>query len=144
MGFGLTNALATFCTVMNKVLAPFLNRFIVVYLDDIVIYGNTPDEHMGRLWKAFQTLSTTNFMLKIEKCSFAQEEVPLLSHIIGNGKLCMNLTKIKVILEWEPPTKIIELRSTFSLVDYYQMFMKGYSTIADPCTDLLKKGRGWT
>jgi len=77
-----------------------------------------------------------------EKGSFAQEEVPFLGHIIGKGKLYMYPTKINAILEWEPLTKVNELRSFLHLVSYYRWFIKGYSTIATPLTDLLMKGRG--
>jgi hypothetical protein len=70
--------------------------------------------------------------------------VPFLGHIVGKGKLRMDPAKIKAILEWEPPTKVTELRSFLGLVNYYRRFIKGYSAIAAPLTDLLKKGRGWT
>jgi len=71
MPFGLTNAPVTFCTLMNKVLAPFLNQFIVVYLDDIVIYSETLEEHVGHLQKVFRTLRDHQLYVKKEKCSFA-------------------------------------------------------------------------
>jgi len=119
MPFGLTNALATFCTLMNKVLAPYLDRFVVVYLDDIVIYSKSLEEHVGHLREVFQTLRDNQLYVKKEKCSFAQEELPFLGHIIGKGTLRMDSTKIKAILEWEPPTKITKLRSFLGLVNYY-------------------------
>ncbi|KAK8586224.1 hypothetical protein V6N13_130745 [Hibiscus sabdariffa] len=85
MPFGLTNALATFCTLMNKVLQPFLDRFVVVYLDDIVEYSNTLEEHVEHLRQVFQVLRENELFVKREKCSFAQKEVPFLSHIIGGA-----------------------------------------------------------
>ncbi|KAE8671820.1 hypothetical protein F3Y22_tig00111917pilonHSYRG00118 [Hibiscus syriacus] len=113
MPFGLTNAPATFCTLMNKVLQPFLDRFVVVYLDDI------------------------------DKCSFAQTEVPFLCHIVGGGKIWMDRDKIRAIEEWKVPTKVIELRSFLGLANYYRRFVKGYSKIAAPLIELLKKDMRW-
>ena len=143
MPFGLTNAPAAFCTLMNKVLAPFLDRFVVVYLDDIIIYSKTLEEHVGHFWEVFRTLRDNQLYVKKEKCSFTQEEVSFLGHIVSKGKLRLDMAKRKVILEWEPPTKVIELRSFLGLVNYYRRFIKSYSAIAAPLTDLLKKGKGW-
>ena len=128
---------------MNKVLAPFLDRFVVVYLDDIVIYSKTLEEHVGHLRQVFQTLRENELYVKKEKCSFAQEEVTFLGHVISGGKLRMDKTKVQAIQEWEAPTKVTELRSFLGLVNYYRRFIKGYSSIAAPLTDLLKKGRSW-
>ena len=118
MPFGLTNAPATFCTLMNKVLAPYLDRFVVVYLDDIVIYSKSLKEHVGHLREVFQTLRDNQLYVKKEKCSFAQEEVPFLGHIVS-----------KAILEWDPPTKVTQLRSFLGLVNYYRRFIKSYSCL---------------
>jgi len=82
--------------------------------------------------------------VKKEKCFLAQEELPFLGHIVGKGKLRIDPAKIKAIVEWEPPTKVTELRSFLRLVNYYRQFIKEYSAIAAPLTDLLKKGIGWT
>ena len=144
MPFGLTNAPAMFCTLINKVLAPYLDRFVVVYLDDIIIYSKSLEEHVEHLRDVFQALRDNQLYVKKEKCSFAQEEVSFLGHIVGKGKLRMDPVKIKAILEWEPPTKVTELRSFLGLVNYYRRFIKGYSAISTPLTNLLKKGRGRT
>ncbi|KAE8706830.1 cytochrome P450 78A7-like [Hibiscus syriacus] len=105
MPFDLTNAPVTFCTLMNKVLQPCLDRFIVVYLDDIVVYNKTLEEHVEHLRRVFQVLRENKLYVKEEKCSFAQKEVPFLGHIVGRGKLQMNKDKIRAIDEWKPPTK---------------------------------------
>ena len=143
MPFGLTNAPATFCTLMNKVLYPFIDRFVVVYLDDIVVYSKSLGEHVEHLHQVFMALRENELYVKREKCSFAQEEVSFLGHIIGNGKLRMDKSKVRAILEWEPPSKVPELRSFLGLVNYYRRFIQGYSHKASPLTDLLKKGRSW-
>ena len=94
MPFNLTNAPATFCTLMNKVLEPFLDHFVVVYLDDIVVYSQTMDEHVEHLRQVFQALKSNKLYVKKEKCSFAQEEMVFLGHIIGRGKIQMDQAKI--------------------------------------------------
>ncbi|KAI5662326.1 hypothetical protein M9H77_21649 [Catharanthus roseus] len=143
MPFGLTNAPATFCTLMNKLFHPYLDQFVVVYLDDIVIYSQTLEEHQEHLRKVFQVLKDNELYVKKEKCSFAQEEVLFLGHKIKGGKLMMEDTKVQAIQRWEPPTKVHELRSFLGLVNYYRRFIKGYSARAAPLTDLLKKNRPW-
>ncbi|CAL1380625.1 unnamed protein product [Linum trigynum] len=143
MPFGLTNAPATFCTLINQVFEPFLDRFVVVYLDDIVVYSNTLDEHAEHLRQAFQVLRDNKLYVKKEKCTFVAAEVPFLGHIIGGGKLKMDEAKVEAIRGWEPPTRVTELRSFLGLANYYRRFIKGYSALAAPLTDLLKKNKAW-
>ncbi|KAE8720538.1 hypothetical protein F3Y22_tig00019093pilonHSYRG00019 [Hibiscus syriacus] len=143
MPFGLTNAPATFCTLMNKVLQPFLDHFIVVYLDDIVVYNKTLGEYVEHLRRVFQVLRENELYVKEEKCSFAQKEVPFLGHVVRGGKLQMNKDKIQTIDVWKPPTKVTELRAFLGLANYYRRFVKGYSKIATPLIELLKKDKVW-
>ena len=144
MPFGLTNAPDTFYTLMNKIFHPFQDKFVVVYLDDIIIYSNTLEEHVDHLRKVFRLLRQNELYVKKEKCSFALGEVGLLGHRIRDGKLIMEGGKIKAIQEWDPPTKVPQLRSFLGLVNYYRRFINGYSARAAPLTDLLKKGKAWT
>ena len=125
MPFGLTNAPTTFCTLMNKIFHPFLDKFVVVYLDDIVIYRKSLDEHVHHLKKVFRLLRQNELYVKKMKCSFALGEVGLLGHRIKDGKLMMDESKIKSIQEWDPPTKVPQLRSFLGLVNYYRRFIKG-------------------
>ncbi|CAM8905253.1 unnamed protein product [Rhodiola kirilowii] len=143
MPFGLTNVPVTFCTLMNKIFHMYLDQFVVVYLDDIVIYNNTLEEHVGHLKTVFQVLRENELYFKQEKCSFARQDVQFLGHIIKEGKLMMDKSKVKSIEEWETPKKVTELRSFLGLVNYYQRFIQGYSAKATPLTDLLKKGKPW-
>nr|CAN67852.1 hypothetical protein VITISV_020215 [Vitis vinifera] len=124
MPFGLTNAPTTFYTLMNKIFHPYLDKFVVVYLDDIVIYSNTLKEHVEHLRKVFKILRQNELYMKNEKCSFAREEVSFLGHRIRDGKLMMDDSKVKAIQEWDPQTK-------------------GFSARAAPLTDLLKKNKAW-
>ncbi|GKB68079.1 putative nucleotidyltransferase, ribonuclease H [Tanacetum coccineum] len=97
MPFGLTNAPATFCTLMNKLFHPFLDKFMVVYLDDIVVYSHTLEEHVLYLKQVFQVLLDNELYVKLEKCSFAQDVVEFLGHKIKDGGLMMDGAKIKAI-----------------------------------------------
>ncbi|XP_020080336.1 uncharacterized protein LOC109704005 [Ananas comosus] len=99
MPFGLTNAPATFCTLMNKLFHPYLDRFMVVYLDDIVVYSNTLQEHIEHLRTGFQVLRENQLFVKKEKCIFAKEEVHFLGHWIGQGLICMDQQKVRAICE---------------------------------------------
>ncbi|CAN6677113.1 unnamed protein product [Malus baccata var. baccata] len=139
----LTNAPATFCTLMNKVFHHYLDKFVVVYIDDIVVYIKTLEEHVKHLHIVLKTLREHELYVKKEKCSFATKEVEFLGHKIKEGKLMMEKGKIKAIQEWEPPTKVPTLRSFLGLANYYRRFIKGYSAIAAPLTDLLKKNKAW-
>ncbi|WRX27655.1 Reverse transcriptase domain - like 10 [Theobroma cacao] len=93
MPFILTNAPATFCKLINKVLSSFLDKFMVVYLDDIIVYSRTMTEHVGHLRVVFERLRQHQLYVKGEKCSFAQLEIPFLGHIIVEGRIRMDMAK---------------------------------------------------
>ncbi|KAL0401395.1 UNVERIFIED_CONTAM: RNA-directed DNA polymerase [Sesamum latifolium] len=135
MPFGLTNAPATFSTLMNQVLHGFLDEFVVVYLDDIVIYSRTLAEHVKHLLQVLARLREYELYAKVPKCSFAQETISFLGH--------MDPKKVQTIEEWQPPSDVHDLRSFLSLANYYRRFVKSYSEIAWPMTDLLKKMETW-
>ena len=128
---------------MNRVFQPFLDKFVVVYLDDIVIYSKTLDDHVQHLRQVFQVLRENELYVKKEKCEFARKEVTFLGHVVGDGKIKMDKAKVQAILDWEPPKRVTELRSFLGLVNYYRRFIQGYSSIASPRTDLLKKNKPW-
>ncbi|XP_057985426.1 uncharacterized protein LOC110653506 [Hevea brasiliensis] len=143
MPFGLTNAPATFCTLMNQVYHQFFDHFVVVYLDDIVVYSRTLDEHLNHLRLVFQELRKHHLFVKKEKCEFAQEEVAFRGHVVGHGQIKMDGAKVRAIEEWEPPKRVPELRSFLGLANYYRRFIPGYSHVAAPLTDLLRKDGPW-
>ena len=120
MCFASTNVPANFCTLMNKILHPYLDQLVVVYLDDIVIFSNTSEEHVEHLRKVFKILRVNQLYVKREKCEFAQPKVHFLGHIITQGELRMDEAKIRAIQEWEAPKKVTELRSFLGLVNYHR------------------------
>ncbi|KAK8658467.1 hypothetical protein V6N13_036673 [Hibiscus sabdariffa] len=143
MPFGLTNAPATFCTLMNQVFHDFLDKFVVIYLDDIMIYSTSLREHEEHLRLVMERLRQNQLFVKMEKCEFAQKQVRFLGHIVGQGIIRMDEEKIKAVQEWPIPNNVSELRSFLGLANYYRRFVEGYSRKTSVLTDLLKKGEKW-
>ncbi|KAL0412938.1 UNVERIFIED_CONTAM: Transposon Tf2-12 polyprotein [Sesamum radiatum] len=143
MPFGLTNAPATFYTLMNQVLHGFLDEFVVLYLDDIIIYSRTLAEHVEHMQQVLARLREYEPYAKVSKCSFAQEIISFLGHIVERRRIRMDPKKVLAIEEWQPPSDVHDLRSFLGLANYYRRFVKDYSEIARPVKDLLKKTETW-
>jgi len=143
MPFGLTNAPATFCTLMNQVFYEYLDQFVIVYLDDIVVYSTTLEEHKVHLKLVFDKLRQNQLYVKKEKCAFAQTCINFLGHVVRCGQISMDSDKIKAIQEWKVPTSVSELRFFLGLANYYRRFVEGFSRRAAPLTELLKKDHPW-
>ncbi len=115
MFFGLTNAFATFCTFMNGIFREWLDDFVVVYIDDILIYSGSLEEHVEHLWKVFQRLRENKLYAKFEKCKFGVTEVDFLGHKITQEGLKMDEHKVKEILDWESAKSVLALKSFLRL-----------------------------
>jgi hypothetical protein len=125
----------------NKVFIEYLDRFVVVFIDDILIYSKSESEHEEHLRLVLQKLRDNQLYTKYSKCKFWIGEVPFLGHIISNGGIAVDPAKVKEIMEWRVPTTVTEIRSLLGLAGYYQRFIEGFSKIAKPMTSLLEKGR---
>jgi hypothetical protein len=141
MSFGLTNAPAYFMDLMNKVFMEYLDRFVVVFIDDILIYSRSESDHEEHLRLVLQKLRDNQLYAKFSKCEFWIDKVPFLGHIISNGGITVDPAKVKEIMEWRVPTTVTEIRSFLGLAGYYRRFIEGFSKIAKPMTSLLEKGR---
>ncbi|KAL2230819.1 UNVERIFIED_CONTAM: Retrovirus-related Pol polyprotein from transposon gypsy [Sesamum indicum] len=120
MPFGLTNTLATFSTLMNQVLHGYLDEFVVVYLDDIVMYSRTLVEYEDHLRQVLTRLREHELYVQVSKCSFARESISFLGHILERGRIRKDLKKVQAIEEWKPPSDVHDLRSFLGLANYYR------------------------
>jgi hypothetical protein len=143
MPFGLTNAPATFCNLMNDVFHDYIDKFVVVYLDDIVVYSESFEDHLIHLRLVLSRLRENSLYVKKEKCEFARQEILFLGHKISLGRILMDEAKVKAIHDWPAPKSVSELRSFLGLANYYRKFIAAYSKKAAPLTDLLKKNGKW-
>ena len=136
MPFDLCNASATFQWLMNQVLRKYLEKFILVYLDDIIIYSKTFEEHKEHVRLVFETLRAVSLMMKPKKCKFTQKELQFLGHIISAEGIRTDPDKIAKMVILASPTNLKELRLKLGLFSYYRQYIKRFSDI---CTSLPEK-----
>jgi len=146
MPFGLTNAPAYFMNLMNKVFMEKLDKSMVVFIDDILIYSRSIEEHEQHLRVILNKLWAHELYAKFSKCEFWLQEVAFLGHIITVEGVKVDPENVKVVLEWKQPTNVTEIRSFLGLAGYYRRFIEGFSKIARPMTALTQKGKEfkWT
>uniref|UniRef100_A0A151UIE5 Retrovirus-related Pol polyprotein from transposon 17.6 n=1 Tax=Cajanus cajan TaxID=3821 RepID=A0A151UIE5_CAJCA len=139
MPFGVTNAPSIFMDYMNQIFHPYLDKFVVVFIDDILVYSKTKKEHEEHLKVVLQTLRRRQLYAKLSKCDFWLEEVSFLGHLISSGGIEVDPSKVEAVLKWEAPKSVIEIRSLLGLVGYYRRFIEGFSKLALPLTSLTRK-----
>jgi hypothetical protein len=146
MSFGLTNAPANFMYMMNKVFMEYLDKFVVMFINDILVYSRSEEEHEGHLCLFFQKLRDHKLYAKLSQCEFWLKQVAFLGHVISKGGISVDPGKVQDVLSWKAAMSDSDFQSFLGLAGYYQRFIEGFSKISMPMTELLKKDNqfDWT
>ncbi|GJW09631.1 putative nucleotidyltransferase, ribonuclease H, partial [Tanacetum coccineum] len=139
MPFGLSNAPAVFMDLMNRVCRPYLDKFMIMFIDDILIYSKTKEEHDAHLRLILELLKKEELYAKFSKCDFWLSKVQFLGHVIDSEGIHVDPAKIESIKDWESPKTPTEIRQFLGLAGYYRRFIEGFSKIAKPMTKLTQK-----
>jgi hypothetical protein len=137
--FGITNAPAPFMCLMNNVLIKFLDKFVLVFIDDILIYSKQREEQEEHLRLVLQVLIEHHLYDKFSKFDFFHKKFHYLGHVISKEGVSVDPQKIRSIMEWPTPKDVSDIRSFMGLARYYKRFIKGFSKIGCPITSLQKK-----
>ena len=137
--FGLTNAPSAFATMMSAVLRPYLDKFVVVFIDDILVYSRTEAEHLQHLRTVLRALQEHDLHVKLSKCDFGLPEVEFLGHVVGADGIKVDPKKTDAIQRWPVPQDVHQVRMFLGLAGYYRKFVKGFSHIVAPLVELTKK-----
>ena len=132
MSFGLTNAKAAFMDLMNRVFRPYIDQFVMVFINDILVYSKDREDHDTHLQVVLKTLRKEQLYAKLSKCEFWLREVSFLGHIVSEEGIRVDPKKIEVIIEWKPLINVTEVRSFLRLAGYHRRFVKGFSMITAP------------
>jgi hypothetical protein len=137
--FRITNAPAMSICLMNNIYNQYLDKFVVVFIDNILVYSKTEEEHEEHLRITLQMLRKHKLYAKFDKCEFYQKEIQYLGHVISAEGIFVDSEKIKSIMEWRVPKDVVDIRSFMEITGYYCRFIEGFSKIAYPITSLQKK-----
>ena len=140
MPFGLTNSPTVFMFLMNNLLHKYLDKFVVVFIDDILIYSKSKEEHEEHLKIGLQQLGEHQLYAKFSKCDFFKDKIQYLGHVVTKEGISVDPENIKAIEEWLVPKDVTDVWSFMGITGYYRRFIEGFSRIANPVTSLQKKG----
>ncbi|KAL0536750.1 hypothetical protein IC582_025710 [Cucumis melo] len=139
MSFGLTNAPAVFMDLMNRIFHQYLDQFVIVFIDDILVYSVDRESHEEHLRIVLQTLRDKQLYAKFSKCEFWLEQVVFLGHVVSAKGVSVDPQKVEAVVNWERPTSATEVRSFLGLAGYYRRFIEDFSRLALPLTALTRK-----
>ena len=137
--FGLTNAPTTFMDLMHRVFQPYLDQFVMVFVDDNLIYSQSEEEHEDHLRIVLQALRDRKLYAKFSKCNFWLTEVRFLRHVVSASSVLVDPKKVEDVMSWERPKSIFEIRSFLGLAWYYRSFIEDFSRLVAPMTGLTQK-----
>ncbi|GJT69824.1 putative reverse transcriptase domain-containing protein [Tanacetum coccineum] len=143
MPFGLTNAPAIFMDLMNRVCKPYLDKFVIVFIDDILIYSKSEEEHELHLKTILDLLKKEKLYAKFSKCEFWLKEVQFLGHVVNRDGIHVDPSKVDSVKNWKTPESPTEIRSFLGLAGYYRRFIENFSKIAKPLTQLTQKNKAY-
>ncbi|GJZ20178.1 reverse transcriptase domain-containing protein [Tanacetum coccineum] len=143
MPFGLTNAPAIFMDLMNRVCKPYLDKFVIVFIDDILIYSKSKEEHEVHLKTILDLLKKEKLYAKFSKCEFWLQEVQFLGHVVNRDGIHVDPSKVESVKNWKTPESSTEIRSFLGLAGYYRRFIENFSKIAKPLTLLTQKNKAY-
>ena len=129
---------------MNEVFKQEINSFVLVYLDDILIYSRSVEEHWGHLQHALDKLYRARLYGRLHKCEFLKDKVDYLGFEVGHDGIRTSPEKVRAILDWPRPQSVHDVRSYLGLASYYRKFIKGFSQLAKPMTDLTRDRVAWS
>jgi Reverse transcriptase (RNA-dependent DNA polymerase) len=138
--FGLTNSPSTFQAVMNNVFREYLDDFVMVYIDDILIFSRTEEDHIRHVQLILKRLKQHNLFSKLSKCEFNRISLPFLGHIIGQNGVKMQHSKVHALAAWPRLTTVTEVQSFLGLENYYRRLIRDFARISAPLSELTKKG----
>ena len=127
--------------LMNHVFRPYVDQFVVVFIDDIIVYSKDREDHDTHLGVVLETLRKEQLYAKMSKCEFWLNEVSFLGHIVLKEGIRVDLKKIEVVVEWKPPRNVTEVHSFLEMAGYYRRFVKAFSMTVALMTRLLQKSR---
>src|SRR5262249_16238734 len=130
--FGLTNALVAFMDLMNHIFRLYLDKFVVVFIDDILVYSKSQKKHEEHLAIVLQTLRENQLYAKLSKCEFWLDKVGFLGHVINKEGIQVDPQKVEEVSNWPRPMNVIEIRGFLGMTDYYRRFVKDFSRICTP------------
>ena len=142
--FGLTNALVTFTHLMRRIFWEQLDDFIIIFLDDILVYSKEVEEHVTHVCQTLSLLWQHRLYAKVSKCAFFQSHVEYLGHVVSANGLSPDPAKVQVVRDWKVPESVTELRSFLGLTGYYHRFIPQFARIAAPLTNLTRKNHPFT
>lgn len=143
LSMGLANAPATFQAVMNSIFRPYIGKFVLVYLDDIIVFSKTPEEHEQHIRVVLEALQKEQLQAKLSKCEFNKQELKFLGMVVSKDGLKVDETKVKVVRDWPTPTDVSSLRGFLGLSNYFRKFIQGYASLAAPLTKLTGSKQEW-
>jgi hypothetical protein len=141
MSFGLTNAPVYFMHLLNKVFMEYLDKFVVVFINDILVFSMHEEEHAEHQRLVLEKLREHKLYAKFSKCEFWLREVVFLSHVLSEGGVSIDSGDVKDVLEWDPPQNVSDIHSFLGLAGYYRRFIQDFYEIVKPMTRLLEKGK---